>query len=182
VGPLERLRRKSSAKGRELLEAEPTDPAAKLDQDYIQMFLGKLEPMQESRLVQLKQCMSELQKDKAPSDPVVLRFLRARDFNVDKAREMLSASLIWRKKHGVDKILCEYQVSSTSLACAAQCSVADTGSGAFLTPGSGTGKFGSGSRMNNMDHISESLEKNFWGLKYLNSLMRIRDGKNSDPG
>jgi hypothetical protein len=119
VGPLERLRRKSSAKGRELLEAEPTDPAAKLDQDYIQMFLGKLEPMQESRLVQLKQCMSELQKDKAPSDPVVLRFLRARDFNVEKAREMLSASLIWRKKHGVDKILCEYQASSTSLACAA---------------------------------------------------------------
>lgn len=74
------------------------------------MFLGKLEPMQESRLVQLKQCMTELQKDKAPSDPVVLRFLRARDFNVEKAREMLSASLIWRKKHGVDKILSEYQV------------------------------------------------------------------------
>lgn len=110
VGPLERLRRKSSAKGRELLEAECQDPASKLEQDYIQMFLGKLEPMQESRLVQLKQCMSELQKDKAPSDPVVLRFLRARDFNVEKAREMLSASLIWRKKHGVDKILCEYQV------------------------------------------------------------------------
>jgi hypothetical protein len=117
VGPLERLRRKSSAKGRELLEAEPTDPAAKLDQDYIQMFLGKLEPMQESRLVQLKQCMSELQKDKAPSDPVVLRFLRARDFNVEKAREMLSASLIWRKKHGVDKILCEYQVCTVGQRC-----------------------------------------------------------------
>jgi hypothetical protein len=112
VGPLERLRRKSSAKGRELLEVESQqqDPAGKLDQDYIQMFLGKLEPMQESRLVQLKQCMTELQKDKAPSDPVVLRFLRARDFNVEKAREMLSASLIWRKKHGVDKILSEYQV------------------------------------------------------------------------
>ena len=110
---MDRLRRKSSAKGRELLETclgEGQDPAAKLEQDYIQMFLGKLEPMQESRLVQLKQCMTELQKDKAPSDPVVLRFLRARDFNVEKAREMLSASLIWRKKHGVDKILFEYQV------------------------------------------------------------------------
>jgi hypothetical protein len=29
--------------------------------------------------------------------------------------------------------------------------------------------------MNNPDHISESLETNFWGLKYLNYLMRIRD-------
>jgi hypothetical protein len=54
--------------------------------------------------------MSELQKGKVPSDPVMLRFLRAREFSVEKAREMLSSSLIWRKKHGVDKILSEYQV------------------------------------------------------------------------
>ena len=45
-----------------------------------------------------------------PSDPILLRFLRARDFNVEKAREMLSQSLIWRKKHGVDKILSEYEL------------------------------------------------------------------------
>jgi hypothetical protein len=44
-------------------------------------------------------------------------------------------------------------------------------------PGSGS----SGSGMNNPDHVSESLETIFW-LKYLNSFMRIRDGKNSDPG
>ena len=77
---MEKLRRKSSAKGRDLEQgmAENSDPASKLDQDYIQMFLGKLEPMQESRLVQLKSQMSELQKGKAPSDPVILRFLRAR--------------------------------------------------------------------------------------------------------
>jgi len=108
---LDRLRRKSSAKGRDLEQSltENQDPASKLEQDYIQMFLGKLEPMQESRLVQLKQCMNELQKGKTPPDPVVLRFLRARDFNVEKGREMLSSSLIWRKKHGVDKILSEYQ-------------------------------------------------------------------------
>lgn len=108
---VEKLRRKSSAKGRDLEQgmADNSDPSSKLDQDYIQMFLGKLEPMQESRLVQLKSQMAELQKGKAPSDPVVLRFLRARDFNVEKGREMLSCSLIWRKKHGVDKILSEYQ-------------------------------------------------------------------------
>jgi len=41
---------------------------------------------------------------KVPSDPILLRFLRAREFNVEKAREMLSQSLIWRKKHGVDKV------------------------------------------------------------------------------
>jgi len=107
-----RLRRKSSAKVRDLEQglSDGGDPASKLDQDYIQMFLGKLEPMQESRLVQLKQCMAELQKGKTPTDPVMLRFLRARDFNVEKGREMLSSSLIWRKKHGVDKILSEYQV------------------------------------------------------------------------
>jgi len=112
--PNDKLRRKSSTKGRDqLMEnslGDNQDPTSKLEQDYIQMFLGKLEPMQESRLVQLKKCMTELQKAKAPPDPVVLRFLRARDFNVEKAREMLSASLIWRKKHGVDKILSEYQV------------------------------------------------------------------------
>jgi hypothetical protein len=43
-------------------------------------------------------------------------------------------------------------------------------------------KSGSGSGMRNPDHISESLGTVFFGLKYLNSLMRNRDGKNSDPG
>ena len=69
-----------------------------------QMYLGDLTPMQESKLVQLKSRVSELLKGKVPSDPVFLRFLRAREFNVEKAREMLSQSLLWRKKHGVDKV------------------------------------------------------------------------------
>jgi hypothetical protein len=50
----------------------------------------------------------------------------------------------------------------------------DPGSGAFLTPGSGMGqksrsgigkKSGSGSGMTNPDHISESLDKHFFGVK-----------------
>jgi len=86
------------------------DTTNKLEQDYIQMYLGELTPLQESRLVQLKNRVSELLKGKVPSDPVFLRFLRARDFNVEKAREMLSQSLMWRKKHGVDKILADYQM------------------------------------------------------------------------
>ncbi len=44
----------------------------------------------------------------------------------------------------------------------------DSGSGAFLTPGSGMGKkSGSGSWMNNPNHIFESLTKFFW-VKILN--------------
>jgi hypothetical protein len=41
-------------------------------------------------------------------------------------------------------------------------------------------KSGYGSGMNNPDGISKSVGK-FFGLKYFNSLMLIRDGKNSDP-
>jgi hypothetical protein len=43
-------------------------------------------------------------------------------------------------------------------------------------------KSASGSGMNNPDHISQSLETIFWGLKHINSLMRIRDGKNLGLG
>ncbi len=74
----------------------------------------------------------------------------------------------------------------------------DPGSGAFLTPGSGIRvpgwikkKTGSGSGMNNQDHISESLEKIF-GVKILKFFYAdpgwkkfgsgIWDGKNSNPG
>jgi hypothetical protein len=53
-----------------------------------------------------------------------------------------------------------------------------SGSGAFLTPGSGMGrKSASGSGIRNEQHGSYFLElrNHFFGLKYLNSLMRIRD-------
>ncbi|XP_052753438.1 protein real-time isoform X2 [Galleria mellonella] len=80
-----------------------------LDSDYIKRYLGELTPMQESRLLQLRKLIADLQKGKVPSDTTLLRFLRARDFNVEKAREMLSQSLLWRKKHQVDRILSEYE-------------------------------------------------------------------------
>ncbi|XP_053609889.1 protein real-time isoform X3 [Plodia interpunctella] len=80
-----------------------------LDSDYIKRYLGELTPMQESRLLQLRKWIADLQKGKVPSDTTLLRFLRARDFNVEKAREMLSQSLLWRKKHQVDRILSEYE-------------------------------------------------------------------------
>lgn len=40
-----------------------------------------------------------------PKDEHILRFLRARDFNIDKAREIMCQSLTWRKQHQVDYIL-----------------------------------------------------------------------------
>nr|XP_045585059.1 SEC14-like protein 1 isoform X3 [Procambarus clarkii] len=81
----------------------------KLDADYIKRCLGDLTPLQESRLIQLKKWVAELQKGKVPSDSCLLRFLRARDFNIEKAREMLSHSLIWRKRNQIDKMMSEYQ-------------------------------------------------------------------------
>ena len=111
IVPVKSIRRKSSGIRGDLDSLVITeDTTNKLEQEYIEMFLdAELTPMQESRLVQLKSRVSDLLKGKVPSDQVFLRFLRARDFNVEKAREMLSQSLIWRKKHGVDKILSEYE-------------------------------------------------------------------------
>jgi hypothetical protein len=41
---------------------------------------------------------------------------------------------------------------------------------------------GSGSRDEQPGSYYLELRNHLFGLKYLNSLMRIRDGKNSDPG
>ncbi|XP_063220835.1 SEC14-like protein 1 isoform X2 [Bacillus rossius redtenbacheri] len=87
-----------------------TEQQFQLETDYIQRCLGELTLIQESRLVQLREWVAGLQRGKVPSDQTLLRFLRARDFNVEKAREMLSQSLLWRKKHQVDRILSEYSV------------------------------------------------------------------------
>lgn len=44
-----------------------------------------------------------------PKDAHILRFLRARDFNIEKAREMLVHSLAWRKLHNIDRLLETYK-------------------------------------------------------------------------
>ncbi|KAF1379304.1 hypothetical protein PFLUV_G00174700 [Perca fluviatilis] len=90
--------------------AGPTDlvagsPDDKLDADYIRRYLGDLTPLQESCLIRLRQWLQETHKGKIPKDQHVLRFLRARDFNMDKAREFLCQSLTWRKQHKVDFLL-----------------------------------------------------------------------------
>uniref|UniRef100_A0A8C9PG03 SEC14 like lipid binding 5 n=1 Tax=Spermophilus dauricus TaxID=99837 RepID=A0A8C9PG03_SPEDA len=85
-------------------EAVGTD-GDKLDADYIQRCLGQLTPMQESCLIQLRLWLQETHRGKIPKDEHILRFLRARDFHLDKAREMLCQSLSWRKQHQVDVLL-----------------------------------------------------------------------------
>ncbi|OQV24234.1 SEC14-like protein 1 [Hypsibius exemplaris] len=81
------------------------DSLYKLDADYIHRCLGDLDPVEESRIVELKQWLQEHHKEKIPSDAHLLRFLRARGFNVEKGREMLCRSLIWRKQHQIDRLL-----------------------------------------------------------------------------
>ncbi len=59
----------------------------------------------------------------------------------------------------------------------------DPGSGALLTPGSGI-QIGKKIRIRDAQPGSyfRELRNNFLGFIYLNSLLRIRDVKNSDPG
>ncbi|KAM4585338.1 SEC14-like protein 1 isoform 1-T1 [Odontesthes bonariensis] len=82
-----------------------TPEADKLDADYIKRYLGDLTPLQESCLIRLRKWLQETHKGKIPKDEHILRFLRARDFNIDKAREILCQSLTWRKQHQVDYLL-----------------------------------------------------------------------------
>ncbi|XP_051692263.2 SEC14-like protein 5 isoform X2 [Oryctolagus cuniculus] len=76
-----------------------------LDADHLERRLGRLTPAQESCLLRLRLWLQETHTGKIPKDEHLLRFLRARDFHLDKAREMLCQSLSWRKQHQVDVLL-----------------------------------------------------------------------------
>ncbi|XP_014673781.1 PREDICTED: SEC14-like protein 1 [Priapulus caudatus] len=81
----------------------------KIDSDYIEKFLGPLSFLEESKLMEMRKWISETHKDKMPNEAHLMRFLRARDFNVEKAREMLHQSLLWRKQHQIDRLLTGYK-------------------------------------------------------------------------
>uniref|UniRef100_A0A914Z345 SEC14-like protein 1 n=1 Tax=Panagrolaimus superbus TaxID=310955 RepID=A0A914Z345_9BILA len=85
------------------------DPESKLEAEYIRRFLGQLNPLEESRLCELKYGLQTAHKGKLPNDAHLLRFLRARDFDVSKARDMVINSLLWRKQHNVDKLIHDFQ-------------------------------------------------------------------------
>jgi len=77
----------------------------KLDDKYIKKHLGELTMAEESGLMKLRRRIPQSHTGKVPDESVILRFLRARDCNVDKAFEMLKNSLHWRRQHHVDTIL-----------------------------------------------------------------------------
>lgn len=88
------------------------DPEAKLEAEYIRRFLGQLSPLEESRLCELKYGLQTHHKGKLPNDAHLLRFLRARDFDMAKAKDMVQNSLLWRKAHDVDRILNDFKPPS----------------------------------------------------------------------
>ncbi|KAM9844107.1 SEC14-like protein 1 [Aulostomus maculatus] len=102
ITPVNSVRDGLHRKDAELVMSSPDD---KLDADYIRRYLGDLTPLQESCLIRLRQWLQETHKGKIPKDQHVLRFLSARDFNFDKAKELLCQSLTWRKQHQVDFLL-----------------------------------------------------------------------------
>uniref|UniRef100_A0A915K5J9 PRELI/MSF1 domain-containing protein n=1 Tax=Romanomermis culicivorax TaxID=13658 RepID=A0A915K5J9_ROMCU len=97
--------RRLSSPGAAVEEGE----SGKLETEYIKRFLGVLTPLEESRLCELRYWLHDNCKGKIPNDAHLLRFLRARDFDVNRAREMVTSSMLWRKQHNVDKILSTYQ-------------------------------------------------------------------------
>ncbi|CAN7940615.1 unnamed protein product [Ixodes hexagonus] len=66
--------------------------------------VGDLSPRQEVALQQLKVAVGELLNEKH-DDRYLLRWLRARDFNVNKAEQMLREHMKWRNLYGADDIL-----------------------------------------------------------------------------
>ncbi|KAI6235202.1 SEC14-like protein 1 family protein [Aphelenchoides besseyi] len=100
----------TSGAGNETVMRSPSfdDAELKLESEYIQRFLGQLTPLEESRMCELKYGLQSAHKGKLPNDAHLLRFLRARDFDVGRARDMVVNSLLWRKQHNIDKLLHEF--------------------------------------------------------------------------
>lgn len=97
---------------------EPTSPVVvnneiMLDGDFIAKYLGQLSPMQESKLLELRKLVADVEGiEKIPSYQTLLRFLRARDFHVEKALTSLTDSLKWRADNNIDNLSKEYKVPS----------------------------------------------------------------------
>lgn len=83
-----------------------------LDEEYILKYLGELTPMQESKLLDLENRIKENEEYKTPDHQTILRFLKARDFNVEKSYQMLIESLKWRRENEIDKLLQLYKTPS----------------------------------------------------------------------
>ncbi|XP_059611478.1 protein real-time isoform X2 [Phlebotomus argentipes] len=85
------------------------EDSASLDDEYISKNLGEMTPLQESKLVELEALLKEKNEYQTPDHQMICRFLRARDFNVEKSYQMLQDSLKWRQENDIDHILQLYK-------------------------------------------------------------------------
>ncbi|VDK47223.1 unnamed protein product [Anisakis simplex] len=106
---LSMLARRYDRNGRKRRSVRFLVAEAKLEAEYIRRFLGQLSALEESRLCELKYGLRNSHKGKLPNDAHLLRFLRAREFDVARASEMIQKSLLWRKQYNVDRILLEFE-------------------------------------------------------------------------
>ncbi|KNC22721.1 Protein real-time [Lucilia cuprina] len=84
-----------------------------LDGDFIAKHLGQLTPMQESKLLELRKLLDDIEDlEKMPNYQMILRFLRARDWHVHQAFNMLRDSLKWRQDNNIDSLLKDYKAPS----------------------------------------------------------------------
>lgn len=86
-----------------------------MDEEYIAKYLGELTPLQESKLLSLEAKIKEqcsVEGKRMPDHQTILRFLRARDYNVDKGYAMLVESLKWRRENDIDSLLEMYKMPS----------------------------------------------------------------------
>ncbi|XP_065898386.1 SEC14-like protein 5 isoform X2 [Dysidea avara] len=76
------------------------------DDEITKIPLPAMSSKEEGLLLQLKQrVQAVLKEEQVPDDLVLWRFLKARDNNVVKARDMLLHSLAWRKQYQIDRLL-----------------------------------------------------------------------------
>ncbi|KAH6927614.1 hypothetical protein HPB50_006165 [Hyalomma asiaticum] len=72
-------------------------------------YLGNLSVHQQAALDQFRQVIADVKKP-SHSDAFLLRWLRARDFDVSKAERMYRNDVEWRKENGVDDMLQSYEI------------------------------------------------------------------------
>lgn len=98
-------------------------------------FLGDLSEKQQAVLDQFRDAVSDIRKP-THTDAFLLKWLRARDFNLSKAEQMFRQSMKWRAENGVDSILEDYKPPEVMLKFAPggflDCSA--KGCPLFLTP------------------------------------------------
>ncbi|XP_065302706.1 SEC14-like protein 2 isoform X1 [Dermacentor albipictus] len=72
-------------------------------------YLGDLSARQQAALDKFREAVADVKKP-WHSDACLLRWLRAREFDVSKAERMYRNDLEWRKENGVDDILSSYKI------------------------------------------------------------------------